>query len=132
METGKGLPKNPVNGEYEFYAFISYKRGEADEKWARRLHRELERYRIPVGDIPKAARREGEIYLPRHLRIFRDKLDLGSHSRLEQGLSDNLNASRFLIVICSKRSAESPYVDAEVRHFVETGRGENIVPFFIE
>ena len=132
MEAGEGLPKNPVNGEYEFYAFISYKRGEADEKWARRLHRELERYRIPVGDIPKEARREGEIYLPRSLRIFRDKLDLGSHSRLEQGLSDNLDSSRFLIVICSKRSAESPYVDAEVRHFVETGRGENIVPFFIE
>ena len=134
MKTDESFPGSSVNDEYEFYAFISYKRGEADERWACRLQRELERYRIPVGDLPKDARRgDGvSVYLPRRLRIFRDKLDLESHSRLEQGLSDNLDASRFLVVICSGRSAESPYVDAEVRRFVETGRGGNIVPFFIE
>ena len=132
MKTDKSVRENPVNGEYEFYAFISYERGGADEKWACRLQRELERCRVPVDDLPKEARRGDGVFLPRRLRIFRDKLDLGSHSRLGQGLSDNLDASRFLVVICSGRSAESPYVGAEVRHFVETGRGENIVPFFIE
>jgi tetratricopeptide (TPR) repeat protein len=132
MKTDKSVSRNSENSEYEFYAFISYKRGGADEKWACRLQRELERCRIPVDDMPKDSRRVDGVSLPRRLRAFRDKLDVESHSRLGQHLSGNLDASRFLIVICSRRSAESPYVDAEVRHFVETGRGENIIPFFIE
>lgn len=125
-----------MNRKYEFYAFISYKRGEEDEKWARRLQRELERYRIPVADlmgvkVAESERPDGENF-PRRFRVFRDKSDLGSHSTVEQGLSENLDASRFLIIVCSRRSAESSYVDAEVRRFVENGRGENILPFFIE
>ncbi|MDR1965401.1 MAG: toll/interleukin-1 receptor domain-containing protein [Synergistaceae bacterium] len=43
-----------------------------------------------------------------------------------------LEASRYLIVVCSPRSAESGQVDGEVRRFVETGRSENIIPFIIE
>jgi tetratricopeptide (TPR) repeat protein len=149
-----------VSQEYEFYAFISYKRGEEDEKWARRLQRELERYRIPVADLLQPQKTDASVFpretsaepvnppgrinellppelelrtgIPQRLRIFRDKSDLGSHSTVEQGLSENLDASRFLVVVCSRRSAESPYVDAEVRHFVESGRGGNIIPFFIE
>ncbi|MDR1580172.1 MAG: toll/interleukin-1 receptor domain-containing protein [Synergistaceae bacterium] len=125
------LLTDSMKDEYEFFAFISYKRGEADEARARCLQRELERYRVPVNDLPREETRVHRIF-PRRLRVFRDKTDLGTHSTLGQGLSENLDASRFLIVVCSRRSADSPHVDAEVRRFVKTGRAENIIPFFIE
>ena len=112
--------------EYEFYAFISYKRGENDERWAQRLQRTLERYRVPVADLPIGGA------APKRLKVFRDKSDLEAYQTVGQGLSDNLASSRFLVVVCSPRSAQSPYVDAEARHFVETGRKENIVPFVIK
>jgi tetratricopeptide (TPR) repeat protein len=119
---------------YEFYAFISYKRGEADEKWARKLQAELERYRIPAADLQAGARpvRGDESAPPKRLKVFRDKSDLGSHLSVEGGLSENLDVSRFLIVICSRRSVQSPYVDAEVRRFVETGRQDQIIPLVID
>jgi tetratricopeptide (TPR) repeat protein len=118
---------------YDFYAFISYKRGEADEKWARKLQAELERYRIPAADLQAAARpvRGDETAPPKRLKVFRDKSDLGSHFSVEGGLFENLDVSRFLIVICSRRGARSPYVDAEVRRFVETGRKDQIIPLVI-
>jgi tetratricopeptide (TPR) repeat protein len=114
--------------EYEFSAFISYKRGEDDEKAARAVQRRLESYRIPVADLPAEAKSGG---IPGRLKVFRDKSDLGSHANLAEGLSENLGTSRFLIVICSERSAQSPYVDEEVRHFVESGRSDNIIPLII-
>lgn len=119
---------------YEFYAFISYKRGEDDEKWARKLQAELERYRIPTADLQAGSRpvRGDEAAPPKRLKVFRDKSDLGSHFSVEDGLSENLDVSRFLVVICSRRGARSPYVDAEVRRFVETGRQEQIIPLVID
>lgn len=119
---------------YEFYAFISYKRGDADEKWARRLQAELERYRIPVADLRLRARPDqgDQILLPKRLKVFRDKSDLGSHFSVTDGLFENLDVSRFLIVICSRRGAQSPYVDAEARRFMETGQKANIIPFVID
>jgi hypothetical protein len=127
------MKRNDAGREYEFYAFISYKRGEDDEIWAKRLQNGLESYRVPVADFPRdsaeTANTEG---LPKRLRVFRDKSDLGAHPKLNQGLAEELDSSRFLVVVCSARSAESPWVDAEVRHFLETGRENDIIPFDIE
>ena len=109
---------------YKYYAFISYKRGGPDEKYASWLQRRLERYRIPAIT--------GVQELPKHLKVFRDKTDLGSHASLDEGLSRNLEISRFLVVLCSPRSAESQYVADEVRYFLGNRSTENIVPFIIE
>ena len=105
---------------YAFFAFISYKRGEQDEYYAKWLQKKLESYRIPT----EIAHDQGEP-LPKHLKVFRDKSDLGSHSNLQEGLTKSLGQSRYLIVVCSPRSAQSPYVDAEVRYFQEQGRGDD-------
>ncbi|MDR0355538.1 MAG: toll/interleukin-1 receptor domain-containing protein [Deltaproteobacteria bacterium] len=119
---------------YEFYAFISYERGEADEKWARRVQTKLESYRIPVADLLVRSRKdpEDETAFPKRMKVFRDKSDLGTRSKESDGLFENLDVSRFLVVICSKRSANSPYVDAETRRFVETGRQDHIIPLVID
>jgi len=115
------------NDPPHYTAFISYKRGGEDERQAIWLQRRLERYRIPAHLAPDTPAPR-----TRRLRIFRDKTDLGSHANLETGLRSSLENSRFLIVICSPRSAVSPYVANEVRWFVENGRENEIIPFIIE
>ncbi len=113
--------------KFTYYAFISYKRGGEDEKYARWLQRKLESYRLPI-DLTGG----GLTGKSRRLKIFRDKTDLGSHYRLDQGLSESLNRCRYLIVVCSPRSAESAYVADEVRYFQDNGRSSQIIPFIIE
>ena len=110
---------------YEYYAFISYKRGEKDETYAKWLQNKLESFRIPT-EIASSDKT-----VPKRIKVFRDKTDLGSHANLQQGLATSLSKSRFLIVVCSPRSAESPYVDDEVRFFQEQGRGAQVIPFII-
>lgn len=110
--------------EKKYFAFISYKR--EDEKWARWLRNSLERYRIPrafIKDNPS---------FPTSLRpIFTDVNDLVA-GNLSEMLSDALNNSRYLIVICSPRAAKSPWVNEEVETFIAQGRIENIIPFIVD
>ena len=117
--------------QYRFFAFISYKRGEADEQYAKWLQRRLENFRIPSEIAGENAQERREKNLPRRVTVFRDKTDLGSHASLDQGLSQNLEQCRYLILIASPRSAASSYVADEVRYFQEHGRGERIIPFII-
>lgn len=108
----------------EYFAFISYQRG--DEKWADWLCRKLEHYRLPVH-----LRKENPS-LPREIRpIFRDKLELAG-GVLADEIRSALDGSRFLIVICSPRSAQSIWVNKEVQTFIEMGRARQIIPFIIE
>lgn len=131
---------------YQFHAFISYKRGGSDERWAKWLQSRLEAYRIPTQialSLPKDATAPDSSALPqkenadsisagRRFKIFRDKTDLGSHPDLTTGLHESLSKCHYLIVICSPRSAVSPYVDNEVRYFIENGRLNCIIPFIID
>lgn len=109
--------------EYEYLAFISYKR--SDEKWARWLQNKLERYKVPV------ALRNSDPSLPENLRpVFRDKTDL-SGGRLTEGISSALDKAKFLIVLCSPEAAKSEWVSKEISHFIDSGRINNIIPFII-
>lgn len=109
--------------QYEYFAFISYKR--EDEKWAKRLQRKLESYSLPT-DI-----RKENPELPNKIRpVFRDQSEL-SGGNLKAEIEKGLNGSKYLIVICSPRSAKSPWVSKEVQHFIDQGREEYIIPFII-
>ena len=107
--------------EFVYDAFISY--SHRDMKWARWLQRRLETYRIPKdlceGDVPRT-----------HLKVFRDQTDL-SGVELQNALRRELEASRFLIVICSPFSAASPWVNDEIRSFQTRGRSQYIIPFIV-
>ncbi len=116
---------------YAFHAFISYRRGEKDEKYARRLQRKLEAYRIPTA-VESAEVTANAGQSARHFKVFRDKSDLGSHPTVSEGLHKSLDLCRYLIVICSPRSAYSEYVNQEVRHFMEQGRAGYIIPVIID
>lgn len=111
------------NQIFTYYAFISYKR--EDEKWAKWLQKKLESYGFPV------ALRKDNPSLPQKIRpIFRDQSDL-SGGNLKEEIEKGLAESKYLIVICSPRSAKSPWVSKEVRYFIDCGRENYIIPFII-
>jgi WD40 repeat protein len=107
----------------KYFAFISYQR--EDEEWAKWLAHELEHYHLPLtlngrGDLPKDLR-----------PIFRD-IDELSAGNLPKQIHLALENSRHLIVICSPRSASSPWVNKEIEEFINMGRTDKIFPFIIE
>ena len=107
----------------EYYAFISYKR--EDEKWAKWLQHKLEHYRLP-------SNLNGRTDLPHSIRpVFRDVTDL-TPGFLSAEIDDALRNSEWLIIICSPRSAKSPWVCKEAQTFVDLGRADRIIPFIIE
>lgn len=109
--------------KFEYFAFISYKR--EDEKWAKWLQKKLESYSLPT------AIRKDRPELPNKIRpVFRDQSELAG-GNLKAEIEKGLNSSKYLIVICSPRSAKSPWVSKEVQYFIDHGREEYIIPFII-
>lgn len=103
-----------------YKAFLSY--GHEDQHWARWLHRALETYRVPSRLVGSSGL-YGEI--PRRLHpIFRDREELTAHADLGERITAALDASEFLIVICSVSAARSRWVNQEILTFKKL-HGEN-------
>ena len=119
-----------ATGRCSYYAFISY--SHKDQKWAEWIQHAIEHYRLPA-----IIRREVQKQLPKRIApVFRDATDLGVDV-LVDGLHEELEKSKFLIVVCSPNSAKpnaegKHFVDEEVRHFCELGRVKQIIPVIIE
>ena len=113
---------------FKYRAFLSY--SHRDTNWAKRLHRALEAYRI---DKDLVGRDTAHGPVPKTLRpIFRDREDFSAgHSLSEQTLAA-LEASQFLIVICSPNAAKSPYVNEEIRCFKAFGRATRLIPVIVD
>ena len=112
-----------MSNNYKSYAFISYSR--KDEKWAKWLQRKLESYKLPTTI-------HNEYTSSKYLRpVFRDKTDLNT-GILASELRNELDQSKFLVVICSPNSAKSKWVSEEVRAFIEQGRINDIIPFIVD
>lgn len=113
-----------MNHEYKYIAFISYKR--EDEKWAKWLQHKLEHYKLPTSV------RKTNPTLPERIRpVFKDTTDLAG-GLLEKTIKEALNSSKYLIVVCSPRATQSPWVCKEVQEFIDLGREEYIIPFIID
>ena len=99
-----------------YRAFISYR--STDRVWAKRLHRRLERYRVPrklVGTVGRL----GDV--PGHLRpIFRDRDDARPATDLEEVIAEELGRSLQLIVLCTPAAASDlSWVGREIEIFRE-------------
>ncbi|WP_417514985.1 toll/interleukin-1 receptor domain-containing protein [Minwuia sp.] len=115
------MPEN----SYRFAGFISY--SQKDKRWAQRIHKALETYRLPVG-LPASAEIEG-----RKLgRFFRDDDELAGAPSLGAALTGALDDSRTLIVICSPNAAQSKWVDAEIRHFKARGPDARVLAVIVD
>lgn len=107
----------------KYAAFISY--SHSDEKIAKWLQRKLESYKLPI-EI------QNEFDNSRYLRpIFRDRSDLNGGILTEE-LHSHLENSKFLILLCSPKSAQSAWVSKEVQTFIEWGRLQYIIPFVVD
>ncbi len=112
-----------IEGRYRYFAFISYKR--EDEEWAKWLQHKLEHYKLP-------SNLNGRTDLPREIRpVFKDTSDL-TPGNLPEQIHEALSLSKYLIVVCSPRSAQSEWVNKEVETFIKMGRIEQVIPFIIE
>jgi tetratricopeptide (TPR) repeat protein len=105
-----------------YSAFISY--NHRDRDWAIWLHRALERYAVPKRLRGRAAP-WGEIG-PRLPPVFRDRDELATSSDLASSVKEALGESAFLVVICSPNSAQSKWVDEEIKTYIAAGRGQFI------
>lgn len=103
---------------HRYRAFISY--SQKDRQHAKRLHSALESYRVPKGiDAPlRPDRKLG--------RFFRDDDEMGASDDLGAALRDALDNSENLVVVCSPHAARSKWVNREVQHFKEAGRGGRV------
>jgi tetratricopeptide (TPR) repeat protein len=111
-----------------YWAFLSY--SHADARWANRLHRALEHFATPrrfvgaatpVGPAPK-----------RLHPIFRDREELGASADLGGRLLAALEASGYLIVICSPAAARSRWVNEEVARFRALHGHERILAVIVD
>jgi WD40 repeat protein len=111
---------------FKYTAFISY--CHADSKWAGWLHRSLEKFTIPNALRNKENRDLPKSFYP----IFKDREELPTASALEDGITDALEASRYLIVICSPKAAQSKWVNEEVAIYKSLGRGDRVLCLIVD
>lgn len=109
---------------YSWFAFISYKSD--DLKWAWWLKKKLHDYRLPT----KICRDYNYKHRPAN-PSFLDKTDIQA-GNLSTELKRQIDDSENLIVICSPRSACSPYVGEEIEWFTRNGRIDNMFLFIID
>ena len=121
------MAESPVS-RFTYRAFISY--SHRDKAWADWLHKELEAWRVPSRLIGTQA---AHGVIPRSLQpIFRDREELASATDLGQEITDALDRSECLIVICSPAAAASRWVNEEVLVFKRMGRGGRILCLIVD
>jgi TIR domain len=113
---------------FKYCAFLSY--SHRDAKWGTWLHAALEHFSIDK-DLIGRETQAGPV--PKTLRpIFRDREDFAAGPSLPAQTIAALEASQFLVVICSPNSAQSKYVNEEIRRFKALGRAQNIIPVIVD
>lgn len=108
-----------------YRAFISY--SHSDEAFAARLHRDLERYRIPARVVQAK-----DLIGNRLGTVFRDRDELASSTSLTDTIRAALAESECLIVICSPEAAASRWVNAEIETFREQRPDAAILPIIAD
>ena len=103
-----------------FNAFISYRHSPLDSQIAQRIHRQLERFKIP-----KAIQKTTGI--KKIDRIFRDKEELPLSVNLSDDINEALIHSDFLIVICTPRFQQSQWCMREIDLFLQTHPVERVL-----
>lgn len=120
--------ESPNQEDYKYWAFISY--SHQDEAWARWLHKSLETYKVPRKLV---GRETGQGPLPRRLfPIFRDREELPGAADLGGKLKNALRQSRYLIVICSPKSAASQWVNEEIKTYKALGREDRVLCLIVD
>src|SRR5476651_1544964 len=106
-----GQVERPPGPRREFWCFISYRHADNREpgrQWATWLHQQIETYEVPA-DLVGTVNDRGDTIPERIFPVFRDEEELPVDADLGNAITNALEASKFLIVVCSPRSVESSY-----------------------
>ena len=123
-----------TTSESPYWCFISYRHADdyaQDRDWASWLHREIERYDVPAELVGTRNKRD-DVIPERIYPVFRDEVSLPADADLASAIVQALDRSRFLVVLCSPRAAESRYVAEEVLHFKQAGKEDRIVAAILD
>ena len=112
----------------KYWGFISY--SHQDKAVGTWLHKKLEGYRIPKALVGRLGR--NGVIPDRLFPVFRDREELPTSSNLSVSIQEALAASRYLIVLCSPRSAVSHWVNAEISAFDTMGKRDRILALILE
>lgn len=121
--------KTEIQPSFKYRAFISY--SHRDKAWGDWLHRKLETYKVPK----VLAGRESSFGAPVESRlypVFRDREELPTSSDLGAQIEAAIEASAFLIVVCSPNSAKSRWVNEEIIAFKRAGREGRILAIIVD
>jgi len=116
--------------EIKYDAFISYRHCELDQFVAVNLHKELEAFRLPK-TIEKQLGAKGKTKRKIE-RVFRDRDELPITNNLADPITNALQNSEFLLVICSPRLRESLWCRKEIETFIKMHGREHIFSVLIE
>jgi len=118
----------------QYWCFISYKHTDNQDEgrqWASWLHQQLETYEVPE-DLVGKPNLAGEPIPERIFPVFRDEEELGVGHHLTDRIYEALDNTRVLVVLCSPRVIESPYVYEEIRYFKRQGKADSIYAAIID
>ena len=113
------------SSSFKYKAFISYRHVAQDRRMAKWLQQSLETYRPPPPLIKKGIP-------PRLGKVFRDEEELAASSDLSKSISNALNDSEWLVVVCSPRAKLSLWINQEVVEFRKLGRSDRILSYLID
>ena len=128
LTTPASTPLATPASPYRYWAFISY--SSADRSWARWLQRAIESYGIPAR-LTDHATPTGEPAPKRFKPLFRDRSELAAGD-LGAQIEAALEASRYLIVVCSPRAAASEWVNKEIASFQALGRADRVFAVVVD
>lgn len=118
----------------KYWAFISYSHRDnvkGGNAWGDWLLESLESYNIPP-ELIGTVGRHGEIVPERLFPVFQDEKELPSDASLDRVIQEALGNSRFLVVLCSRNSARSFYVNQEILQFKRLGREDRILALILD
>jgi hypothetical protein len=98
--------------------------------WGDWWQEELKNYLVPT-ELAGQLNACGETVPERIGPIFQDLTAASDDAGLSESARQALEQARFLVVVCSPRSAKSPRVNETVRYFKLLGRGSRILPVVV-
>ena len=117
-----------------FWCFISYRHAdnkEAGRQWATWLHQQIETYEVPA-DLVGTVNGRGDTIPERIFPVFRDEDELPANADLASPIYRALEASKFLVVLCSPRSVMSAYVAEEIAYYKKIGFSDRVLAAILD
>ncbi|MCH5347934.1 MAG: toll/interleukin-1 receptor domain-containing protein [Oscillospiraceae bacterium] len=110
----------------KYKAFISYRHCEPDSVAAKKIIKVVETY-----GVPKIIAEKHNIN--KHVgKLFRDEDELAAADNLSDVITEALDDSEYLIMICSPRYLESEWCMLEVQHWINRNGRKNIIAILLE